>query len=139
MKSLAVCGFAALLLAALPALAADTDDVMRIDESYRLAKLHNDVNALRWILADEFNETNQNGNSRDKAATLELWKGFTIDSLTTDSSEVRVNGDTAVVLGTQTEDGGERMLFTRVYVKRSGAWQLLASMQFRNPHVRQGR
>jgi hypothetical protein len=41
---------------------------------------------------------------------------------------------TAMVTGTQTEDGTERMLFTRIYVKRSTGWQLLASMQFRDPN-----
>jgi len=49
------------------------DDVMKIDEAYRLAKLHQDTLALDGILADDFNETNQNGNSRNKAQTLELW------------------------------------------------------------------
>jgi len=110
------------------------DDVMKIDEAYRLAKLHQDTLALDGILADDFNETNQNGNSRNKAQTLELWKSFSITSLTTDTFQVRVTGDTAMVTGTQTENGFERMLFTRVYVKRPTGWQLLASMQFRNPN-----
>lgn len=115
------------------ALPTDAKDVMKVDEAYRLAKLHQDINAMDQILADGFNETNQNGNSRDKAQTLELWKGFRISSLTTDASEVRVAGGTAMVLGTQTENGQEHMLFTRVYVWRTGGWQLLSSMQFRNP------
>ena len=110
------------------------DDVMQVDEAYRIAKLHQDVKTLDRILADAFNETNQNGNSRNKAQTIELWKAFSIESLTTDTSEVRVTGDTAMVTGTQTENRDERMLFTRVYVKRPGSWQLLASMQFRNPN-----
>jgi TonB family protein len=110
------------------------DDVRKTDEAYRLAKLHQDTQALDGILADEFNETNQNGNSRNKAQTLELWRTFSISSLTTDTFQVRLAGDTAIVIGTQTENGTERMLFTRVYVKRPNAWQLLASMQFRNPN-----
>jgi hypothetical protein len=110
------------------------DDVMKSDEVYRLAKLNRDIKALDRILADGFNETNQNGNSRDKAQSIELWKSFTISSLTTDTHEVRVAGDTAMVIGTQTENRTERMLFTRVYVKGPAGWQLLASMQFRNPN-----
>jgi len=109
------------------------DDVMKTDEAYRLAKLHRDAQALDRILADEFSETNQNGRSRNKAQILELWRTFSIGSLTTDTFQVRVAGDTATVFGTQTENGTERMLFMRVYVKRPNAWQLLASMQFRDP------
>ena len=116
-------------------LPAGAEDVMKVDEAYRLAKLHQDIKALDQILADGFNETNQNGNSRDKAHTLELWKTFAISSLTTDTSEVRVTGDAAMVLGTQTENGSEHMFFTRVYVWRTGGWQLLSSMQFRNPNA----
>lgn len=109
-------------------------EVLAADEAYRVAKLHQDIPALQRILAEQFNETNQNGNSRNKAQTLELWQGFSIRSLTTDSAEVRLTGDTATVMGTQTEDGSEHMLFSRVYQKRPDGWKLLASAQFRNPH-----
>jgi beta-lactamase regulating signal transducer with metallopeptidase domain len=109
------------------------DEVIQVDEAYRLAKLNRDTNAMDRILADAFSETNQNGNTRDKAETIQLWKGFAISSLTTDTHKVQVTGDTAMVTGTQTEGGTERMLFTRVFVKRPGGWQLLSSMQFRTP------
>jgi hypothetical protein len=111
------------------------DAVMKVDEEYRIAKLKNDIAALSRILADNFYETNQNGNSRNKAQSIELWTDFRITSLTTDSYDVRITGDTATVTGTQTEvnAGVDRMLFTRVYVKGSSGWQLLSSMQFRNP------
>jgi hypothetical protein len=109
------------------------DEVMKVDEAYRVAKLRRDTVALDRILANEFNETNQNGNSRNKVQTLDLWKQFQIVSLTTDSSEVRVSGTTAMVIGRQTENGSDHMLFTRVYVLSGSGWQLLASMQYRNP------
>jgi hypothetical protein len=127
------------VLAASQALAATPveTEVLAVDEAYRVAKLHQDLTSLDKILADPFNETNQNGNSRNKAQTLELWKEFSIASLTTDTSEVRVTGDTAVVLGTQTENGSERMLFTRVYQRVPGGWRLLSSIQFRNPRTAQ--
>jgi hypothetical protein len=112
-----------------------TADVMKADEDYRLARLHHDVAALGRLLSSEFVETNQNGNTRDKSQTLELWRNFAITSLTTDTFRVRMDGDTAMVTGTQTQDGTEHMLFTRVYVKRPAGWQLLASMQLRNPNA----
>jgi Domain of unknown function (DUF4440) len=132
----------AAILAAVGPLAASPDardEVMKADEAYRLAKLHQDTSELQRILADAFNETNQNGNSRNKKQTIELWKWFSITSLTTDTSEVRVAGDTAMVTGTQTENGSEHMLFTRVYVRGPGGWHLLASMQFRDPNPSRGR
>jgi Domain of unknown function (DUF4440) len=112
------------------------DEVMKIDEQFRLAKLNRDTGALGLILAENFHETNQNGNSRNKAQTIELWASFPIDSLTTDSSDVKITGDTAVVTGAQTEhnaSGIDRMLYMRVYTRAGSSWQLLAAMQFRNP------
>jgi hypothetical protein len=108
-------------------------EVLQVDEAYRLGKLRRDIQGLDRVLADAFTETNQNGNTRNKAETLELWKSFSISSLTTDSAEVRINGDTAVVIGTQTENGPEHMLFTRVYVKTGDTWKLLSSFQYRDP------
>jgi hypothetical protein len=116
-----------------------TADVMAVDEAFRVAKLRRDTASLNRILADAFNGTNQNGNSRNKAQMLELWKSFSISSLTTDTSEVRISGNTAMVLGMQTENGTEEMLFTRIYVRRSTTWELLSSMQFRNPKILSGR
>ena len=109
---------------------------MKVDEAFRIAKLKNDTAALSRLLAENFYETNQNGNSRNKAKTIELWTSFPIQSLTTDTSEVRVTGDTAVVTGSQTEvnaGGTDRMLFMRIYGKGPGGWQLLSAMQFRDP------
>lgn len=94
------------------------------------------VAGMAGIMADEFYETNQNGNGRDKNEILQLWANFRIKSLTTDSAQVRADGDTAAVTGRQTEvnaTGIDRTLFTRVYVKRGGEWRLLSSMQFRDP------
>ena len=135
MKRVSAALFLAFSLAAQTAPASITDDVMKVDEFYRVAKLNRDINALSSILAEGFNETNQNGNSRNKSETIELWKKFRIASLTTDTHEVRVNGSTAMVIGTQTENGTERMLFTRVYVNKANEWQLFVSMQFRDPKL----
>jgi hypothetical protein len=132
--------FAFLLsLAAFPAAGQVTPDsaaVLQIDNAWQQAKLNADLPMLSRIMADQFYEMNQNGNGRDKVATLELWNGFRIESLTTDSRDVRLADDTATVIGTQTEINGtgvDRMLFTRVYVRRGAGWQLLTSTQFRNP------
>jgi hypothetical protein len=109
-----------------------------IEEQFRVAKLRNDVRSLDRILDRSFVETNQNGNSRTKTQTIELFRSFLMQSLTTDSSTVRVAGNAALVTGSQTEVNGtgtDRMLFTRVYVKSGDQWRLLASSQFRNPKL----
>jgi beta-lactamase regulating signal transducer with metallopeptidase domain len=113
--------------------------VLAADEAYRVAKLNQDIPALDRLLNAGFFETNQNGNTFNKAETLDLWKTFKTDTLTTTSAEIRVDGNTAIVRGTQKQTRGstvDDMLFSRTYVNVGGQWQLLASMQFRNPNVR---
>jgi Domain of unknown function (DUF4440) len=107
----------------------DRDAVMKVDEEYRIAKLQNDTVNLNRILTGNFVETNQNGTTRDKAQTIDLWKSFQISTLSTDSIQVRIGGDTAVVTGTQTENGNDRMIFMRVYAKDVSGWRLVSSMQ----------
>ena len=131
----------ALYLAALPSRAQSLSDatagqaVMQVDEEFRLAKLHNDTATLDRILADSFYEMNQNGNGRNKSEFIDLFKGFSITSLTTDSFQIRSVGDTVSITGAQNENGDTPMLFLRVYVKSSNGWKLLSSMQTDNPKV----
>jgi len=109
-----------------------------IEEQFRVAKLTNDVESLDRILDKSFVETNQNGNSRTKNEAIELFRSFSIQSLKTDSSTIRVSDNAAVVTGSQTEvndTGTDRMLFTRVYIRSGDWWRLLASSQFRNPKL----
>jgi hypothetical protein len=116
----------------------EADQVMKVDEQFRLAKLNRDTGTLRSILAENFLETNQNGNSRNKSQTIELWTSFPIDSLTTDSADVKITGDTAVITGSQTEHNGsgvDGMLYMRVYIRAGSGWQLLAAVQFRDPRL----
>jgi hypothetical protein len=113
--------------------------VLGVDEEFRLAQINHDVAVLDRILHPAYYGMNQNGNGRNKTQLIDLWRTFRIDSLTTDAFEVRVTGDTAIVTGRQTErnpTGTDRMVFTRTYVRNDGRWQLLNTMQFRNPRDR---
>ena len=128
--------FVLFTLVAVPAFSqSESEAVLQADEAWQKAKRDGDVPTMERLLADDFYEMNQNGNGYTKAAALDLWRYFRIVSLTTESRQVRVVGDTASVTGTQTElNGGiDRMLFLRVYVRRDSEWRLLSSMQFRNP------
>jgi ketosteroid isomerase-like protein len=126
-------------LGVFPAVAQTTADVaavLRVDDAWQQAQRDSDVPTLARIMADEFYGMNQNGNGRDKAQMLELWSQFGIRSLTTDSREARIVGDTASVSGTQTEvnaTGVDRMVFMRVYIRDGSEWRLLSKMQFPNP------
>lgn len=111
--------------------------ILAVDNLWRKAKLTNDLAAMDRILSDDFFETNQNGNSRDKAQALDLWSTFRISSLIPARATIRVMGDIVTITGEETEvnaTGTDRMLFTRIY-RSSGQeqWRLLASTQFRNP------
>lgn len=116
-------------------IAATTEEteVLRVEDSFRQAKLKNDVKTLSQILADDYSGMNQWGARRGKSSLLELFQSFRIDSLTTLESTVRITGGTAIVDGVMTETGPggdfKNMLFSRVYVKRDGRWQLWSSFQ----------
>jgi ketosteroid isomerase-like protein len=118
---------------------ARAEQVMKVDEDFRRAKLASDVPALDRILSDDYIGLNQTGNVRDKQALLELFTWFRISSLVTNRANVRFSGDMAIVTGEQTEVSGTSdypMLFTRIYVKgASGQWQLLSSTQYRDPKL----
>jgi len=124
--------------AGIPGQTAAERDIQQIEEQFRVAKVSNDVDVLAEVLHEAFVETTQNGNSRDKAGIIELFRTFPIAALTTDSAAIRVTDGIAVVNGVQTETNGsgiDRMLFTRVYVQDSGTWRLLSSAQFRDPRT----
>jgi hypothetical protein len=108
-------------------------DVLKAEEAFRLAKLNNDVVALKQILADEYYGINQYGAERDKSALLDLFQQFKLSSLMQPTPTVRVSGDFAIVSGQMTEvnpAGQEKLIFVRVYVRRAQRWQLLSSAQF---------
>lgn len=110
----------------------ERDEILKVEDAFRTAKLEKDVTALNRILADEYFGTNQYGRQRDKAKLIELFSSFHLSSLTVGKADVRVAGDIAIVTGSQSEEnpaGKEEHLFTRIYVKRDGRWRLLSSTQ----------
>ena len=124
-----------------PELIRRAGEIVKVEEAFRFTKLTNDVASLRQLFADAFYETNQNGNSRDKQAAIDLWTDFRIRSLTTERADIRFSGNVAVVSGEQTEGNGtgtDRMLFTRIYQEAAGGWQLLSCTQFRHPRAGPG-
>ncbi len=115
-----------------PVTSAEESEVLKVEDAFRRAKLENDTEALRQIVADEYAGMNQYGARRNKAEVIELFRTFKLSSLTRAEADVRIAGDVAIVMGSQTEvnpAGKEKLEFTRVYIKRDGRWRLLASTQ----------
>lgn len=124
-----------------PKAAADEALIRKVEDDYRQAKLANDLDAIGRCVADEYYAINKNGNARDRAQLLDLWKQFKIKALTVDVHRVRITGDIAVVAGRERETGAcggdtcpsEAALFLRTYVRRRGRWLILSAAQFRDP------
>lgn len=115
------------------------EEVLRLDhellEARRLAA-KGDTTALDRILADDFTATSLNGRMASRAQYLKYSArpNLSFRNFSTDEAKVRIYGDTAVATGRTTvtgRDQGEefntRFRYTRVYVKRSGRWQLITS------------
>ncbi len=118
--------------------AAVEEQIKKIEKDRAAAVTRADVAALDAITSDDYSLIDRNGRVRDKAQTMNAIKTGDIKITSNEVSDlkVRVYGDTAVVTGradTKGTIGGKDvsgpMLFTRVYVKKSGRWQSVAFQQ----------
>ena len=101
------------------------------------ARAHADVATLDRILVDDWTVTHANGTTDSKAKYLaDLRSGARKfgGPVTVSDFVVRAYGDTAVAAGssqsTVTLNGqpqGGALHFTRVYVKRNGAWKMIVT------------
>lgn len=106
--------------------------IRQLEEELRAAVVKGDVATFERVLADDYTTTNVNGLTRTKAQLIADIKSGAAktESLTLDTIEVRVYGDTAVLTanrraksslrGTDTS-GHQRMI--RVLVKRQDRWK----------------
>ena len=114
------------------------EQIKKIEKDRAAAVTKADVAALEAVTSDDYTLIDRNGRVRDKAQTMSAIKTGDIKITSNEVSDlkVRVYGDTAVVTGradTKGTIGGRDvsgpMLFTRVYVKKSGRWQSVAFQQ----------
>ncbi len=112
-------------------------ELKKVEEAWADAYVRHDPAPLERILADEFITVGSNGQSHDKAQDIE---GLKSDSATYEYStpydlDIRVYGDTAVVIGRTKErghyDSGKQFTneyrWTDIFVKRQGRWQCIAA------------
>ena len=112
-------------------------DIRAMETLWNDARAHADVATLDRILVEDWTVTHANGTTDTKAKYLaDLRSGARKFSgaVTVSDFVVRVYGDTAVASGssdsTVTLNGqaqGGKLHFTRVYVKRNDAWQMVVT------------
>jgi len=116
--------------------------VMQMEEDLRVAISKGDTKAYGRIVGDDYVFTNQDAVVRTKAQMVSAYDSGSIkyESVKFDEIKVHAYGDTALVTGRQTlkgQDNGKdisgKFRYTRVYVKRQGRWQLVATQATRIP------
>lgn len=120
----------------LPAVAQDTSKVIAMENAWNQAELHNDAQAVKMLLADDFVMTVAEGNLYNKSQMLASVQDKNYHPLALQSSDMVVHGygTTAVITGAYYEKGVEkgkpwerRGRFTDTWVYMDGRWQCVAS------------
>lgn len=114
--------------------------LINIEKSWNEALVSNDLAAVSRIVADDWVGIDFKGAMTSKAETLaQLKSGESRNEyVELGDMNLRVYGDTAVVMGTDTEKSvyqgqntNGRYAFTDVFVKKDGRWQAVASQSTR--------
>ena len=115
---------------------ATEQDLLQLENEWSQADLHKDAAALDRILADDWIGIDFEGTVLTK---LQALKGIASDSNALQSTvlrdmKVRIYGETAVITGTDTEQGeyhgkdsSGKYVWTDVFVRRNGRWQAVSS------------
>ena len=116
--------------------------VMQMEEDLRVAVTKGDMKTYGRIVGDDYVYTNQDALVRTKAQVMSDYDSGNLkyESLKFDEIKVHAYGDTAVVTGRSTTTGKDngkefagQFRYTRVYVKRQGRWQIVATQSTRIP------
>ncbi len=116
--------------------------VLAVEDAYVAAELARDGAALRRLVDDRFVFNASDGTTSDKEALIEGVLGMHMVGQTISERSVLVEDHVALVFGT-TElrfaapgepETHSRLRYTSTYIRREGAWRLLAlQMQRRAP------
>lgn len=112
--------------------------LMQFERDWMGAARRQDTAWMEKNYAPEYTWTSPDGTLNDRKTDIEDAKNITFDSLDISDTQVRVNGDTAVVTGIVTmkgkykdQDISGRYRFTDTFVRRDGRWLILASQSTR--------
>jgi len=114
---------------------ADREQIIQLERDWTQAFVTNDVAANDRIVADDYLGTEPSGRRITKAdLSADLKSGvvpLASNHLNEDDVTIRFYGETAVVNGSESwkqKDGKSgRYIWTDVFVKRNGRWQVVAS------------
>lgn len=107
--------------------------VEQLEKERLKALVEGDAGFIERVYADDYIVIPANGIVRNKSQVVEELKagGIKVESIKNDDLEARVYGDTVILTGHTTQTVSDRgqtssgqILFTRVYVKHNGVWQL---------------
>jgi ketosteroid isomerase-like protein len=116
-------------------------EVKQAEEALVAARKAKDAAAFDRLVASDYAGLNQMGQQRNLAGfRASATNPNPVAVFTLDRVDIEITGDIAIVRGAQTEQwqGGplEHHLFTRIWVKRDGRWQLQSNTQFIDPNRR---
>jgi ketosteroid isomerase-like protein len=118
----------------------DQDVLMRLERDWDAAFHRRDAAFIDTVLAPEFVATYAEGQRADRDIEIRNAREFNqqIDSSVLDEFNIKIYGDTAVVLFTQTMTGPSkgkpltlRFRYMDVFVLRDGRWQCVRSQSTR--------
>ena len=116
--------------------------IIKLEHTWADAVKRRDMSALSLILADDYRDTSSKGVVRNKVEEIESVRAVATNFLSydVDELEVRVYGGVAVVTGRlivkvlyENQQVEGRFRYTRMYVRRVGRWQAVASQMTEVP------
>jgi ketosteroid isomerase-like protein len=114
------------------------EELKKLESDRAAAVVKGDLATLEKGTSDDYTLINVNGQMSDKSQMVNSIKSGDIKLVTDDLSDlkVRLYGNTAVVTGKANvkgtiggKDTNGQIMFTRVWVKKSGTWQSVAFQQ----------
>jgi len=113
-----------------------TDEIQELGARWAEAEVAADITALEAMVTDDFRLVGPYGFVLDKAQWLDRYRSgdFTTTALRWHDVEVRAHGDTAVAIGTQTQEAAYRGVandgdfrITQVFVREGGEWAIAST------------
>ena len=110
--------------------------IFKMESDWADSFVKGDMTVTENITTDDYSFINSSGETQTKVEFVEMFKsgGYKITYLDLDNFKVRVFGDTAVATYGQTEksqyqgkDNSGHYVYTDVWIKRNGTWQIVAS------------
>ena len=128
------------LLTPLPAVAKKAPEtaaqtIARLENAYSQTFVTGDRAAAGTLLADDFTGLNSSGKPYDRASILgDIARAPHQTSAHVDSVQVKVHGDLAIALGTETDTGPgkdkvDHRIWLDTWMRTTGGWKMIASSE----------